>query len=478
MQALREKYMPALDPEVEPEVLYISGKQAEEVGYAKLARRQAQLQGMHVLVLDCMCVRHRADDPDVDAISEMCAEITDLDIGGNLFESFDEVVDLCRRLPKLRSLTLDGNRFGIGTDLQTLPGVQHLSLSRSLLDWDKEVARLIEGSFPSVSSLLAANNELSAPISSALQSSVQTVDLAGNAFTSLSDLSGLLSGSVQTLLLKDNPISSIGSLPTETQSRLRELDLRRNAISSWDFINDLHTQPFFANLNHLRIAGNPLHSALTSTIDDKPLSVEDGYMLTIARLPRLEHLNYSKISEKERLNAEVFYLQQIAAEIARAGTRKAETEVVAQHPRWKELCDEYGEPAIARQTQTNDQGIDPNSLAARLVSVTFVAASETWTQRIPKAFDTYSVLGLVGKRLAVAPLKLRLILETGERDPMGIRAGAGKAPEYWDSSDEEDDEGLNGKGAWVAREVELTGGTRSLGTFVEGSEARVRVETR
>lgn len=161
---------------------------------------------------------------------------------------------------------------------------------------------------------------------------------------------------------------------------------------------------------------------------------------------------------------------------------------MARHPRFAELCEEYGEPVVQRKVKAGE--VDPNSLAAGLVVVTFMLASGpnslngvlpsdgTWTTRIPKSFSIYSVLGMVGKRLGIMPLDLRLVLETDERDPVG-KSGGYVEPILWDSSDDESEGGHQGADeAWIRREVELVAGTRALGTYIDGREARVKVEMR
>jgi hypothetical protein len=52
--------------------------------------------------------------------------------------------------------------------------------------------------------------------------------------------------------------------------------------------------------------------------------------------------------------------------------------------------------------------------------------------------------------------------------------GTDGAPEWWDSSDEEE-EGRD-ESEWVAREVQLVAGTRMVGSYFEGRTAKVRVE--
>jgi hypothetical protein len=214
-------------------------------------------------------------------------------------------------------------------------------------------------------------------------------------------------------------------------------------------------------------------------------------MLTIARLPNLKTLNYSTITAKERPNAETYYLNQIAAEISLVTTGPGGIAAVkAAHPRWSELVEEYGEPVISSSTASTGSAngaVDPNSLAARLATLTFYladpavfphmpAAEREWKEELPKSFDIYFVLGRVGKELGVLPLNLRLIWETGEWDP-AQRSTSQAEIEEWDSEDEEGGEAETGR-EMVKREVELVPGTRALGTYIEGREARVRVEVK
>lgn len=89
----------------------------------------------------------------------------------------------------------------------------------------------------------------------------------------------------------------------------------------------------------------------------------------------------------------------------------------------------------------------------------------------------YSVLGLVGKKVGLPPMKLRLVWETG--DWVGVGKAVGGGEEAWDSESSVDDwEGGGEKegGERVPREVEMVAGTRLVGTWIDGMEATVRVE--
>ncbi|KXT06001.1 hypothetical protein AC579_6047 [Pseudocercospora musae] len=481
-QALREKYMPE-DAGTGGDIVYFSTKQAEEVGFEKFAKRQAALKGIKTIVLGHMCISCKALRSERDLIAETCKEIMDLDVSSNLFESFDDILSLLLPMPKLRSVVLDGNRFTVGeTDYATLHRITTLSLSYTLLSWS-EIAS-VTGTFPGTTRLAAAGNELANIGPDAFPTSIQELDLTENAFLALSGLAHLVSlPHLRTLTLKHNPIglmkhdSSIACL-SPISNTIEDVDLAHNAIATWSFFDSLPLA--FPALRHLRVTGNPLYKDLCS-VEGKPLTAEDGYMLTMARLPHLETLNFTKITEKERLNAENYYLREIVAEVSLAPEEKAAA-ILARHPRWNALCEEYGEPTISREPKPDE--VDPRSLAARLVTITFSLHGEaflsetvrSWVKEVPKSFKVYTLLGMVGKKLGISPLELSLILETGEQDPVGKNTGNGSV-EWWDS-DEDEAVVLNDGANLVSREVELVAGTRALGTYIEGREARIRVEAR
>ena len=194
----------------------------------------------------------------------------------------------------------------------------------------------------------------------------------------------------------------------------------------------------------------------------------------------------------------MYYLSRIAKAMADVPETE-ETNNTSQHPRFVELCEIYGRPTFTRKSLA---AVDPNSIAARLITFTFCFISPTSehaskksvtrTKKIPRAFDTYRLKGIVGRLFGQKPMSLKLTLETGELDPV---AGY---EEEWDSSDEEGNEEDAGRddqlpkkredtmsademvktGKWVRREVELVDSTREVGFWIDGKEAKVRVELR
>lgn len=347
-------------------------------------------------------------------------------------------------------------------------------------------------------------------------STLVTIDLEFNSFTSLTDIAPLTAiTSLKNLHLKGNQISKTTPAPDFEPAPvfplgLHYLDLSYNQVATWMFVDSL--QDSFPGLVSLRFSHNPIYddpeldthgsssvapsakSASATTPENKGVSnTDEAYMLLLARLPNLKTLNFSTITQADRTNAEMYYLSRIARQLS-AVPESAESEVLKRHRRWAELCEVYGEPAIVRQQEVN-----PNSLEARLVTVHFSFAStgqttNKITTQIPKSFDIYRVKSIAGKLFGLPPLQLRLVWETGEWDPV---AGFDEEDAGGDSSEDEEIEALRERqgeeeqqttlvkesgrgqaGRWVKREVELKDGPRQFGYCVDGLDAVVRVEVR
>ena len=354
--------------------------------------------------------------------------------------------------------------------LKVFANVKTLKLENNLLPWD-ELARITH-LFSTLSIFSASSNLYSALMSHSLNPTIIDLTLEDNLITSLSALEPVTKlPNLQRLILKSNKISEIttpGSPMPVFSTTLTEVDLSFNEISNWLFIEQLaHIVP---GLKSLRVSHNPLYDTLQAP-DGRALTADDGYMLTLARLGNLTTLNHSPINAKERLNAESYYLSLIAREVQFAPEHLRE-QILESHPRYKWLCDEYGEPDIQR----SKDAVNPNSLAARLLRIKFYLATSktnTYEAEIPMSYTAYTVLGIVGKHYGVKPMKCRLIWETG--DWMSVRKTTTNIiEEDWDSDDSEAEIGMER----VMREVEIMPGTRSVGTWIDGREASVRVEVR
>ena len=362
--------------------------------------------------------------------------------------------------------------------------IKVLELDELLISW-KDIC-ILAPKFSALSTLTASSNALRFISSPLLSTTLTSLTLEYNHFTSLSDLLPLTNlVSLEVLQLKGNRISKASTAPLVFGQNLRYVDLSYNQVTSWAFVDSL--TEIFPGMTALRFAHNPIYEDL-ATETGTAIGVDDGYMLTLARLRNLKSLNFSTISDEERRNAEMFYLSRIGQAMEKVPENE-EYSVTSQHKRYSELSQIYGEPIIVRKSA---EAINPNYLEARLIKFTFyvprgldtcIDCSEgiTQTKEIPKGFDIYQVKGIVGRLFGLRPLSLRLIWETGEWDPV-----AGYDEEEEDDSDAEIDEKevdldttvRTDKGKWTKREVEIEDSTRQVGFCVDGNEAIVRVEMR
>ncbi|KAK0378579.1 CAP-Gly domain-containing protein [Colletotrichum limetticola] len=449
------------------QIVFFGKKPAEEVGFDKIRRQLARVEDLTIVILDGTRIQSDVVDGDK-TIKETSPLIYELDISRNLFEEFDQVIKICQELDGLKSLRLNGNRFRVieTGETQAFAKVTELELEETLLSWEALCG--LARKFPFLETWSCSLNQLTVLPSvsfGSLAATLTTLDLEFNEFTSLSDIAALSSlESLHNLHLKGNSIATIsspsGPIPTFSTS-LQYLDISYNAVASWAFVDALPTS--FPGLTALRFAHNPIYDHPdpdAAAGDNQTKSTDEAHMVTIGRLASLKALNFTAISPKDRENADMFYLSRIARQLASV-PEAAEPEVIAQHARYKELCDLYGAPDVIRRDEIN-----PTYLEARLITVHFthVAAAAahpdggsreegqevTKTATIPKSCDVYAVKGIAGRLFGAEPLRLRLVWETGEWDPVG---GFDDEENADDSSDEEDATGWSGEGAAGAQEA-------------------------
>ncbi|KAF5669227.1 PAC2-like protein [Fusarium heterosporum] len=417
------------------EEIIFFGKRAEEVGFEKIRRKQANIGELTIVILEDLQVANAREDGEAEGtIASTCPKITQLDLSRNLFGRLDPVFDICRELPHLQHLTLNGNRFQNILDDQSsdsIKKVKELSLEETLMTWE-EVCH-IATKCPSLAALDAGSNQFSSLPSISygnLSSTLTSINLEINEFTSFVDFSTLTAlTSLRNIHLKGNNISAIAPEGTEGpifSETVQYLDVSYNNIQSWTFVDQLPKH--FPGLVGLRIGHNPFYDAADD--DAKATSSEESHMFVVARLASLKSLNFSQVTPADRTNAEMFYLSRIGKQLATV-SEDTEQEVLDHHPRYADLCEIYGKPNVVRKTEAN-----PAYLEARLVTVGFhLQDGEVKTAKIPSSFDIYAVKGVAGRLFNLPPLKLRLIWETGEWDPV-----AGFDDQEGDSSDEEDAE--------------------------------------
>lgn len=112
VEALRTKYASEVTVDLQPissgPQIVISGKVAEEVGFDKIRKQQAQLSELKIVILDGMRIdaATAAGGQEKKLIREVCPKVTELDLSRNLFTRLDTVAEICSQLKLLRALKL------------------------------------------------------------------------------------------------------------------------------------------------------------------------------------------------------------------------------------------------------------------------------------------------------------------------------------------------------------------------------------
>ena len=363
--------------------------------------------------------------------------------------------------------------------------------------------------FPSLCTLSLAKRNLVTRIPPLPWPTLDTLSLASNPLPDLSLLDSLTTlPALSSLNIRSCTLTALPLLAPPLKD-IAHLDISSNEIPTLDALSTLPSS--FPALSSLRVSPNPFFSAL------RP---DEAHMLTLARLPGLVVLNFSKITPKERENAELYYLTRIRNELESLNPNQTQDQILSQNPQWKSLCEKHGqeilpEPAAGNDPKSETNELDPGSLAARLVHIQLKLSpaegvslpplpkgEEQLTIIVPKTVNVYRLKALIALQLRVRPSHFRLVWETGELDPVSKYLFGLGVPGAWqaiweaesDSEDEDDDEGetreesgermgdagLGDEGfdpaKWTRREVQLVESTRPLGYWVDGREAVVRVE--
>lgn len=86
--------------------MHISGKTVEEIGYAKITSEQSKLDALRIVVLDDQRIS-MSQDGSSHKINAVCPSVSQLDLGRNLFDRLEDIVDVIKGAEHLSSLSLE-----------------------------------------------------------------------------------------------------------------------------------------------------------------------------------------------------------------------------------------------------------------------------------------------------------------------------------------------------------------------------------
>lgn len=525
LEAIKFKYgMAKTDPrapsgEAETTQIAISGKVVEEVGFEKIQKQLSVLGDLRIVLVDELTVsgvaRRDATTQEVEdaqeELSKTCPSLIELDVGWNTIETWQDVADMSLPFSKLKILKASGLRLHdyqrerFAKKDRSFRNVEELHLSECLLK-PEQVVQILSPSaaiaFPILKTLRLASNAFDSFSLVARNNfpTITTIVFDNNRFTNLADLPIIFSlfPNTNSLSFQGNSISQIG-LETLAGARLpvfeklESLNLTGNKIPDYNFVNNLPT--IFPNLKSLRISRNPLYETLAEQ-DTQEQHLDTGkqgqpqrgpqsagaqsdsisYYLTLARIPKLESLNHTTITAREREEGEIYYLSTVEKEISKlldapdkvdqetgfdqskgvSSTLESHVDSVRiRHPLYASLCIKYdrddllerairlsGAKAIAEAanqgTEIGDvnkkiQTYAPGTLGARLVDALFYildtktgsdSADEKFSppppfnRALPTTISVYRLKSLVAEAYCLRPLQFKLVYESHEYDPV------------------------------------------------------------
>ncbi|KAF9934220.1 hypothetical protein FBU30_002913 [Linnemannia zychae] len=348
-----------------------------------------------------------------------CPEIQDLDLSSTLISSWNDLAEICAPLSKLTFLRINRNRFH---PLTIQPSFQYafknivcLALNRVYLSWDE--MDLLEPSFPNLKILQIGFNLLTALGESDESASVadqkvkgfanlEELHLEGNKFTDWNQILRLSRlPSLKSLDLSENKITSvIGPQDPEDFKSLESLRINDNDLTEWSSIDQLG---LYTSLRSLWINNNPIMVKATEDRTTDTTNKPDARTITIARMAHITQLNGTDILHKNRIDAELYYLKNVAL-----STIGSEPSVIqALHLRFEQLCEIHGRPDTSEESRKATSDL----LKDRLLTLTFVTKdsmdgpSKATVQRgVLGSMKVRNVKNLVQKLLHVPAMRQEL----------------------------------------------------------------------
>lgn len=292
-------------------------KPIEFWGEMKVRTRQ-QIHDLIDISLRCMGIRCIVTDQEKRSkLANMFGHIEELDLAGNLFCDWTDLLDTLRTFPKLHWLSFASNKIqDVPKTLEFHPGefyrLKVLNVNRCSIESFKTL-QAIDKMCPSLEELCVAHSNLSDMCNIDSNErfhgfvNLKNLDCSNCQIDSWKNQIAHLRGLpvLQTLVLDDNPlISTEFTDEKEDFTTLMNLQISGTNINDWSGIESLSK---LKSIKSLRFRKCPLTNHIGSG---------EARAGTIARLPQIEVLNASDISHKERVESERRYISSVAKEIS------------------------------------------------------------------------------------------------------------------------------------------------------------------
>ncbi|RZB90234.1 Tubulin-folding cofactor E isoform B [Glycine soja] len=352
-------------------------------------------------------------------VSVQLLDIKELDLTGNLLSEWKDVGTICEQLPALRTINLSNNLMSpYKSKLLLLKNIQVVVLNNTGVDWEQ--VELLRQSLTTIEELHVMGNSISRilPGSSSMVQGfdyLRLLNLEDNCIDEWKEIMKLSQlRCLEKLYLNNNCLKSVfypdngGHYESEVTcykpfQNLRHLLLANNNISDLASIDSLN---LFPNLVDIRLSDNP--------ITDSGRGGVPRFVL-IARLAKIQILNGSEVTPRERKDSEIRYVRLVVSRL------HASPEEIKQHPRFYELEKIHGiedeRPSIGATV--------PQTISSGLLSITLncVGASmgekPSLTKKLPATTTVGKLKFLCESFFKLKSMKLKLYLrEEGSPFPM------------------------------------------------------------
>ncbi|KAF3434118.1 hypothetical protein FNV43_RR25221 [Rhamnella rubrinervis] len=427
LEALQLRYRGDTTKEEEDEMYVLSASNkrvsVQLMGKDKIQDKLSRFEELTGASVSYLGVSSTGDPRDFGTI---LPNLKELDLTGNLLSDWKDVGIICKELPALSALNLSYNLMTkeiVG--MPQLKSIHILVLNNTSLKW-KEV-EILKHSLPAVEELHLMGNYIST-IEPASSFTVQGFD------------------SLRLLNLEDNCIADWKEIFKLSQLRsLEQLHLNKNELSCIFYPGDnmmnqlpcgyeLDEKSFkpFQNLRCLLLGGNNIEDlASIDSLNSFPKLVDIRLsenpiadpgqggiprFVLIARLAKVEILNGSEVSHRERKDSEIRYVRLVMSKL-----QGSPEDINQLHPRFSELKDfhgiDYEKPSVGLA--------GPQKMASGLLSINLkcvgasIGEKPPLTKKLPGTTTVGKLKSLCESFFKLKSIKLKLFLQE-EGSPLPV----------------------------------------------------------
>uniref|UniRef100_T1III1 Ubiquitin-like domain-containing protein n=1 Tax=Strigamia maritima TaxID=126957 RepID=T1III1_STRMM len=242
---------------------------------------------------------------DLEQLEPMCRYVRELDLAKNRLNNLCEVEKILGLMNRLTFLNLSSNNLSQGGNLHidnvSVETMKWLVLNSTYIPC--EAVELILACMPNLEELYLSLNGYKhiGMDQNKLADSIHLIHVSGNPITNWEDITklGQKFPNLETLVMADCLIRGIENdeIIGAAFEKLQSLNISNNKIDSWEEIDKFRS---FPSLIDLRLLGLPLL---------EHYNPQERRLLMIGRLPNIERLNGSRISDLEREDAERAFIR-------------------------------------------------------------------------------------------------------------------------------------------------------------------------